>query len=355
MNFIKRHILSRRIQKFFKEYSIEAKFKVNKEGLVDVEGVIDLSGWDFDSIPIPFGKIEGAFHMSDNNLIDLKNSPRHVDGDFSCDNNNIETLEGGPTYVSGDFDCRNNKLISLDYAPEECRSINASYNKISSVKSNTMKSVECLYLSCNEIVNLNGIENLNKMPETMFFAHNKIDNIDALMELHGNKSTLVLDSNMLEHIPNLTEPIKVLTISNNPLTKLSPVTSSLVILETNSEIIDDIFKNIYSEEYITEYSNPALKKYMSDAQIAGLCDYADKILLIGDMVVISHSEMSKAIGMRDLYHELIEKQKAEQLKPVGSSNKDEVLSSGGKMLPEIISQMKPKGNVSQTKNARMKI
>lgn len=54
--------------------------------------------------------VSGYFNCSDNELINLKNSPKSVDGFFACYYNNLTSLEGCPKFVGGDFYCFKNRV-----------------------------------------------------------------------------------------------------------------------------------------------------------------------------------------------------------------------------------------------------
>ena len=67
------------------------------DGLVNVDGDVNISYMGLTKIPVKFGR---------------------VDGDFSCYNNQLTSLEGAPTSVEGYFDCSNNKLTTFGGIPE---------------------------------------------------------------------------------------------------------------------------------------------------------------------------------------------------------------------------------------------
>jgi hypothetical protein len=88
-----------------------------ENGVINVDGSVDLSNRDLEEIPYKFGKVTGNFKCSNNLLKSLKNCPIEV-GDFNCEYNDIETLEGAPTKVQYNFNCGNNKkLKSLKGGP----------------------------------------------------------------------------------------------------------------------------------------------------------------------------------------------------------------------------------------------
>ena len=91
---------------------------INGEGLVDVEGDVDICDIGLTEIPIKFGKVEGYFDCSYNKLTSLEGSPEIVEGYFNCQLNKLTSLEGGPKIVSSDFYCHRNQLTSLKGGPK---------------------------------------------------------------------------------------------------------------------------------------------------------------------------------------------------------------------------------------------
>jgi hypothetical protein len=87
-------------------------------GLVNVNGDVDLSHRELTKLPIQFGQVTGFFDCSNNQLTSLDGSPHKVHN-FDCSYNNLTDLAGSPKEVGGGFYCsNNNKLTSLVGAPE---------------------------------------------------------------------------------------------------------------------------------------------------------------------------------------------------------------------------------------------
>jgi hypothetical protein len=105
------------IERLCKEYGIE-NWTINSEGLVDVDGDVDLSYMGLTKIPINFGRVGGYFYCYNSELTTLAGAPREVGGNFYCYNNKLTTLEGAPSKVGGNFYCRNNQLWTFKGAPE---------------------------------------------------------------------------------------------------------------------------------------------------------------------------------------------------------------------------------------------
>jgi len=100
------------------DYGI-TNYKWSKEGLLDVDGYVDLSNINLSKLPFKFGKVSGSFYCWKNQLETLQGVPKTVGGDFFCDNNILTTLEGAPQSVGGDFYCQGNQLKTLEGAPQE--------------------------------------------------------------------------------------------------------------------------------------------------------------------------------------------------------------------------------------------
>ena len=97
-------------------YGIE-NYTINPDGLVDVDGGVDLNKFTLKKLPFKFGKVTGHFDCSNNNLTSLQGAPTSVGGGFICSNNNLTSLQGAPTSVVGSFFCTENNLTSLQGAP----------------------------------------------------------------------------------------------------------------------------------------------------------------------------------------------------------------------------------------------
>lgn len=97
------------------------KWRINKAGLVDTFGVVDLDGvlGELKQLPVRFGSVGLNFLCRNNQLVNLEGSPKEVGGYFSCDRNKLVTLKGGPSEVAGGFDCSDNQLVNLVGSPKE--------------------------------------------------------------------------------------------------------------------------------------------------------------------------------------------------------------------------------------------
>ena len=106
------------IDSICKELGIR-NYTINSDGTVDVYGSINLSLRGLTKLPLKFGKIDGWFDCSYNQLTTLEGGPQEVGGAFDCSDNQLVTLEGSPKEVGGAFNCRNNQLITLEGSPRE--------------------------------------------------------------------------------------------------------------------------------------------------------------------------------------------------------------------------------------------
>ena len=106
-------------EEFLNQY-VKGTWRINSEGLVDVEGDFDCYGRGIKSLMgIRFGSVSENFHCHQNQLTSLKGAPREVGGNFNCSENQLTSLEGAPREVRGYFDCHQNQLTSLEGAPRE--------------------------------------------------------------------------------------------------------------------------------------------------------------------------------------------------------------------------------------------
>jgi len=143
------------------------RYSINDDGSVNVYQNVSLEKKKLSQIPIKFGKVNGDFDVSNNNLTSLNNSPREVLGVFSCsDNENLTSLKGGPekaysyycnfcnlkslagapTEVTYKFDCSNNEqLSSLNHAPKTLEDFDCSGCNLTSLEGapNEVDYFEC--------------------------------------------------------------------------------------------------------------------------------------------------------------------------------------------------------------------
>ena len=125
------------IESICNKYNIR-NWKVNSDGLVDVEGDVifpshksniskALNG--LEKLPLKFGNVSGNFDCHNQKLTTLEGSPSYVGGNFNCNDNKIPSLEGGPKEVGGTFWARYNKLTSLKGSPIRVGAFDCSHNE----------------------------------------------------------------------------------------------------------------------------------------------------------------------------------------------------------------------------------
>lgn len=107
---------------------IEGTYTI-KNGLVNVNGNVDLSYSHLTDLPCVFGTVTGNYNVSNNRLRNLKGSPTFVGGDFKCDFNKLTSL-GYVENVGGDFQCSDNELISLLGCPTISGDLICTYNNL---------------------------------------------------------------------------------------------------------------------------------------------------------------------------------------------------------------------------------
>lgn len=104
------------IDSFCYQYGIR-NYTINPDGIVDVNGDVDISNKMLQEIPIQFGRVTGDFSCYENNLRNLRGAPNYIGGNFDCWDNKLTTLEGGPRIVKGYYGAFNNKLTNLIGSP----------------------------------------------------------------------------------------------------------------------------------------------------------------------------------------------------------------------------------------------
>ena len=106
------------VERICKKYVIE-NWSINKDGLVDVNGDVNLIFKGLTKLPLQFGRVTGDFWCNSNNLTTLEGAPTEVGETFYCEFNKLTSLVGAPREVGGDFWCYENELTSLEGSPRE--------------------------------------------------------------------------------------------------------------------------------------------------------------------------------------------------------------------------------------------
>ena len=144
----------------YKIFALALKYGIKNykvvNGLVNVNGNVNLMMKKLKKLPLKFGvvtgsfrceyneltslegapnKVGGGFNCGDNKLINLEGGPKEVGGDFNCSYNEITSLKGGPSEVGREFYCRQNKLVNLIGAPKSVGfSLHCEFNSLRSIE-----------------------------------------------------------------------------------------------------------------------------------------------------------------------------------------------------------------------------
>jgi hypothetical protein len=93
------------------------RFDINSDLTVDVYQNIDIRNMNLTELPCKFGKVNGEFYVSDNQLKDFEGFPNEVER-MLCGDNEFENLNGCTNIIRDDFNCSNCKLTSLEGGPQ---------------------------------------------------------------------------------------------------------------------------------------------------------------------------------------------------------------------------------------------
>jgi hypothetical protein len=132
-------------------------YSISDDGIIDVEGDVDIMRKELTSIPYQFGEVSGYFKCSVNQLTSLRGCPSSVGGSFLCSNNQLTSLQGCPSTVGGNFWCGDNQLTSLQYAPSSVGgSFGCSNNKLPNLQYAPASVGGAFDCSKNELNSLQG-------------------------------------------------------------------------------------------------------------------------------------------------------------------------------------------------------
>lgn len=167
------------------------KFKICKNGLIDVYGDVKITNTNRQKLPLKFGKVTGDFHCSSNLLTTLKNSPYHVGGSFNCKNNKLKSLKYGPKYVGGDFYASGNILNNLNGCPDK---IGGKLTICSSLKSIDLGGKNCILKSVTIVKDDN---HPFRIPKVIYLNQNHLVNFfkyNNCLELYDDAGTFNEDN-----------------------------------------------------------------------------------------------------------------------------------------------------------------
>ena len=125
---------------------------VRPDGIVDVEGDVNLFEMDLTKIPIKFGVVTGFFDCSHNQLTNLQGAPEEVGGSFYCSYNQLTSLQGAPEEVGRWFVCHHNLLTSLEGCSKKLKKSFYCYdNQLTTLRGCPEKLGEVLYCYDNPV------------------------------------------------------------------------------------------------------------------------------------------------------------------------------------------------------------
>ena len=140
-------------------------------GLVNVDGDVELELLGLREIPVRFGDVGGNFHCNQNKLTSLEGCPKSVLGTFDCSINQLSSLEGCPETIGGDFYCYSNWLTDLvGGAVEVGADFMCSHNELTSLKG--CPKIVGKYFDCKR----NKLTNIDYIPESLGGKFKCLDN-----------------------------------------------------------------------------------------------------------------------------------------------------------------------------------
>jgi hypothetical protein len=92
-------------------------YEIVMDGLVNINGDINLANKNLSTFPIFFGIVNGSFYCYQNIITSLQGSPIKLGGHFNCRTNQLTSLKGSTKIINGYFDCGVNLLTSLEDSP----------------------------------------------------------------------------------------------------------------------------------------------------------------------------------------------------------------------------------------------
>jgi len=133
------------------------KYIIRPDGLVDVDGNVDITNLSLKELLIKFGVVTGYFNCSHNQLTSLIGCPEKVGGGFDCSNNQLTSLIGCPEKVGGSFYCRDNQLTSLIGCPENVNgNFDCTNNQLTSLEDCPEKVGGSFWCTNNQLTSLRG-------------------------------------------------------------------------------------------------------------------------------------------------------------------------------------------------------
>lgn len=108
-----------------KKLGISKSYLTFRDGVVDVDYLVDFHSLKMDKLPFKFGKVKNNFIVNDSKLKTLDNFPDEVEGNLNLKGNDITSLKGCPKIVGGTlFIGACDKITSLEGISEELGALN---------------------------------------------------------------------------------------------------------------------------------------------------------------------------------------------------------------------------------------
>ena len=180
-----------------KKYGIE-NYTINN-GVVDVNGDVDLDDRGLTKIPLNFGVVSGDFWCSNNKLTSLEGCPSQIGDGFYCSYNKLTSLEGCPSHVGGQFMCDNNQLTSLEGCPSRVggskRIIRNNFycnnNKLTSLEGCPSRVGGNFYCNNNQLTSLEGCP--SEIGGVFWCSNNPVHNIWKLISSDNKFNSEIVD------------------------------------------------------------------------------------------------------------------------------------------------------------------
>ena len=232
------------IHEICKLYNI-VNYTINN-GLVDVDGDVNLYTECLTELPLKFGKVTGYFECSNNLLTSLEGAPKTVGGRFDCSSNKLTSLEGCSEKVGGDFCCKNNQLTSLKGGPITVGSDYRAFNNKLATLEGAPKVIHGNFnCSDNRIVNLKGCPDVdvlychsNKLLESLEGSPKKVKDLFIGIcpkIISFEHFPIILNMLDCEHTPIYFIWSLFKTIYNNPLDKIGYLNECDVVRDKDYE------------------------------------------------------------------------------------------------------------------------
>ncbi len=113
LKLFENHQTESEVAEICEKYGI-TDWKLNSDGLIDVDGNVDLYNCSLTELPLKFRHVTDYFYCSENQLTSLDGAPHTVGGAFYCSYNKLTSLEFAPKKVHNYFDCRDNNIRSFE-------------------------------------------------------------------------------------------------------------------------------------------------------------------------------------------------------------------------------------------------